>query len=160
MILYLSQIQISYTYASVVDKRGGSGGRLPLSGFGPPLLLPLSNHCLPHSTIFEFDSPTWNKFHSLPQKFWLPYLKIFVFCKKGPTSRVQFWALLLSEFLSWTLLPEKFMIWIKGETPLVEFSLFEKSCLTPLIVGSWETLRVYERLRESSEGLRGPLKTP
>ena len=77
---------------------GESGGGSPL-GIWTPLILPPSNRYLPHSTIFEFDSPTSEILAPLPQKFRLPYLKKFGFCKKGPIPLVQFWWLPPQHFL-------------------------------------------------------------
>ena len=77
---------------------GGSRGEAPPLRILTPPNTPPSNHYLPHSTIFEFDSPIWKILAPLPQKFWLPYLKNFGFCKKGPTPLVQFWWLPPQDF--------------------------------------------------------------
>ena len=114
---------------SKVGKRGGSGGRLPLSGFGPPLLLPLSNHCLPHSTIFELDSPTCKKFHSPTSEILTPLSENICILQKRSHSLSSILVtppLRISELDSptWKILTpllEKFCILTCTQTPLVQF---------------------------------------
>ena len=90
-----------------MGKWGGHRGVLPPSGFGPPLILPLSNHCLPHFLIFELEPPASKILNPLVEKFLTPKLKKNYFAKKGPNPLVEFWRLPLSGFSSWSPLPLK-----------------------------------------------------
>ena len=123
-----------------VGKWGGHRGVLPPSGFGPPLILPLSNHCLPHFLIFKLEPPSSKLLNPLVEKFLTPKLKNFWFCKKGPNPLVEFWWLPPSRFseleppTSKILdpLPEEKNSAKKGQNPLVEnFFFLQKRSLPP-----------------------------
>ena len=100
--------QTTQVKTSIRGQVGGHRGVLPPSGFGPPLILPLSNHCLPHFLIFELEPPASKILNPLVEKFLTPKLKKNYFAKKGPNPLVEFWRLPLSGFSSWSPLPRKF----------------------------------------------------
>ena len=122
-----------------VGKWGGHRGVLPPSGFGPPLILPLSNHCLPHFLIFKLEPPSSKLLNPLVEKFLTPKLKNFWFCKKGPNPLVEFWWLPPSRFseleppTSKILdpLPEEKNSAKKGQNPLVEKKNLQKRSQPP-----------------------------
>ena len=75
--------QTTQVKTSIRGQVGGHRGVLPPSGFGPPLILPLSNHCLPHFLIFELELPASKILNPLVEKFLTPKLKKIILQKRS-----------------------------------------------------------------------------
>ena len=117
---------------------GEVGGGSPSRDLDPPCYSPSQITASPTQPFLSWTPLPGMNFTPLPQKFWLPYLKIFAFCKKVPLPKFNFGHSPFQNF--WVGLP-----YLKHfDSPTWKFLNFEPHSDSPSSILGTPPLRISE----------------